>query len=271
MADTQTQIVDPQRPWIVDARDAPADMKWGQTLFNPLGETSKVHFGRAWTFMFMGRLLLFVVPVFGSFILGLAGMNTGSLWKPLPGLGLPIPALLLGFFVFTIATEFTSFVAHRRRLANARRPAWLSALVLLPLILAMLAFVAGASAGAAQYEVMNSGASGAAEQSSETPADEASETDASANTGSATEEASEEEARAEGNSDNSGQRQGNGRGRQGPPPSQMEMAVGGGMGMAIPIWMLVSFCIMLWTLFYVARLPNDGVGKIQTGSVEPVN
>ncbi len=56
--------IDPHRPWIKDARDNPHEMKWGQVLFNPLGTSPKLHFSRAWTFMFLGRVLLFIVPVF---------------------------------------------------------------------------------------------------------------------------------------------------------------------------------------------------------------
>ncbi|HCJ19304.1 MAG TPA: hypothetical protein DHV57_18000, partial [Hyphomonas sp.] len=56
--------IDAHRPWIRDERDDPARMDWFQTLFNPMGMTGKLHFSRAWTFMFMGRVLLFIVPVF---------------------------------------------------------------------------------------------------------------------------------------------------------------------------------------------------------------
>ena len=67
--------IDPHRHWIKDARDNPHDMNWGQVLFNPLGSSPKLHFTRAWTLMFMGRLLLFIVPVFAVFVASLAGAN----------------------------------------------------------------------------------------------------------------------------------------------------------------------------------------------------
>jgi hypothetical protein len=43
------------------------------------------------------------------------------------------------------------------------------------------------------------------------------------------------------------------------------------MGMAVPIWLLASFGAMLWTLLYVARIPNGGVGEFSTGSHIPEN
>lgn len=243
MSSTDTLTIDPARPWILDPRDAPAEMNWRETLFYPFGLTSKVHFGRAWTFMFMGRLLLFVVPVFAVFILNIAGMKAGALWKPLAGFGLPIPTLLLPFFVFATATEFTSFVAHRRRLANAKRSPWLGILVLVPLILAMAGFVIGAGSGAKEYDTLKA-------EENKPQIEQTLESASSAN--------GQEDAKKK-----------NGKKREGPPPTQKEMASSAGMGLAIPIWMLSSFFVMLWTLLYVARLPNDGVGKIQTGTVEP--
>jgi len=242
MPDTDTLTIDPARPWILDPRDAPAEMKWRETLLYPFGMTSKVHFGRAWTFMFMGRLLLFIVPVFSVFILNVAGMKADALWQPLAGFGLPIPTLLLPFFAFAMVTELTSFVAHRRRLANAKRSPWLAILVLVPLMLAMVGFVLGAGGGAKQYETMKA-------EENKPKIEQALENTSSAEEQTDVSEKPEKR-------------------REGPPPTQKEMAAGAGMGLAIPIWMLTSFFVMLWTLLYVARLPNDGIGKIQTGSAE---
>lgn len=242
MSDTDTLMIDPARPWILDPRDAPADMNWRETLLYPFGITSKVHFGRAWTFMFMGRLLLFVVPVFAVFILNIAGMKADALWKPVAGFGLPVPALLLPFFVFAIVSEFTSFVAHRRRLANAKRSSWLGILVLVPLMLAMVGFVLGASSGAKAYDTLKAEKNKPQIEQTVENADSAkSETDAPRDRGKK---------------------------REGPPPTQKEMAASAGMGLAIPIWLFSSFFVMLWTLLYVARLPNDGIGKVQTGTTE---
>ena len=42
--------------------------------------------------------------------------------------------------------------------------------------------------------------------------------------------------------------------------------MGAGLGIAQLLWALSSFVVMLWTLLYVARLPNGGVGQFRTGS-----
>ena len=34
----------------------------------------------------------------------------------------------------------------------------------------------------------------------------------------------------------------------------------------MPIWAVCSFFVMLWSLLYVARMPNGGVGRFKTGS-----
>ena len=144
--------IDAHRPWIRDERDDPARMDWFQTLFNPMGMTGKLHFSRAWTFMFMGRVLLFIVPVFVAFIAGLAGADMSGAWQPVKSVGIPLPALLLPFFFFTIITEFTSWVAHVRRFAEANRSTLKAAIVLVPLFLGLLGFAGGVVSGSAQYQ-----------------------------------------------------------------------------------------------------------------------
>ena len=161
MTDT-SQTIDPHRPWIRDERDDPSQMNWVQTLFNPFGMTGKLHFSRAWTFMFMGRVLLFFGPLFSVFLAGLAGANTGGAWKPLEFFPLPIPALLVPFFVFTIITELTSWVAHVRRFAEANRSTLKAMIVLIPLALGLAGFAAGVSMGASQFEVQRLAAEKAA-------------------------------------------------------------------------------------------------------------
>lgn len=231
--------IDRHRPWIRDHRDDPGSMNWGETLFNPLGETSKLHFSRAWTFMFMGRLLLYMVPSFGALILGISGMKTEFLNTPV-NLGLlTVPALLLPFALFTFGTEFTSFVAHTRRLADAQRPAWLAVIVLVPMILGLAAYAAGTSMGAAQHRAANA-----------PPAEKAAEAEA-AKPDEAAEKPKERPQR---------------RGPPGPPQSERQTAISAGLGMALPVWWLASLGVMVWTLVWVARLPNDGQGRIRTGS-----
>jgi uncharacterized membrane protein YhaH (DUF805 family) len=230
--------IDPHRPWIKDARDNPHEMKWGQVLFNPLGTSPKLHFSRAWTFMFLGRVLLFIVPVFSVFIASLAGADLSGAWKPVKALVLPIPELLLPFFLFTVVTEFTSWVAHVRRFNEVHKSPLMAMIVLVPLMLALVGFYLGAQGGIQQYEQMHAPKPAV---TAEAPADAAGEVPAAAK--------AEPQHR-----------------RQGPPQSERDMAAGAGLGLAMPIWAVCSFFVMLWSLLYVARMPNGGVGRFKTGS-----
>lgn len=250
---TTSGTIDPHRPWIRDERDDPAGMDWAQILLNPFGESSKVHFTRAWTLFFMGRLLLYVVPSFVVGILTIAGAKMDGANAPVSLLIITVPALLVPFAVYTIATEFTSFVAHTRRLADARRPAWLSGIVLVPMILGLLAYTAGTGMGAAQHRMMTA----------PPPAAVKTETVKEGEYGEEGEEAKSDSAASDGAKK---RQQPQRRGPPGPPPSERQMAVQTGMSMGLPIWALGSLGVMLWTLLYVARLPNGGTGRISTGS-----
>ncbi|MEQ3651004.1 hypothetical protein [Hyphomonas sp.] len=241
MTHHMTTPIDPHRPWIRDVRDDPARMDWIQTLFNPMGMTGKLHFSRAWTFMFMGRVLLFIVPVFVAFIAGLAGADMSGAWKPVKAIGLPLPALLVPFFFFTILTEFTSWVAHVRRFAEVNRSTLKAAIVLIPLFLGLLGFAGGVVMGSAQFNAQQ--AKAAQVEAGVAEGGEAAAAPAEA----------PKEAKGPGRPD-------------GPPPTQMQMAMGAGMGLAMPLWAISSFIVMLWTLLHVARLPNGGVGGFRTGS-----
>lgn len=245
--------IDPHRPWIRDLRDDPSQMNWIQTLFNPFGMTGKLHFSRAWTFMFMGRVILFIGPVFSVFIAGLAGADLSIAWKPLDFMPLPVPALLVPFFFFTIVTEFTSWVAHVRRFADANRSTLRAMFVLMPLMLALAGFAGGVTLGSAQFQ----------KQQAET-AKAAAEKVATAEEAAATGAAATETKKPQASNANQGQR-----GRRGPPPTEMQMAIQTGMSFAIGLWALTSFLVMLRTLLHVARMPNGGVGDFRTGSDIP--
>ena len=237
--------IDPHRPWIRDARDNPHEMNWGQTLFNPMGSSPKLHFSRAWTFMFLGRVLLLIVPVFSVFIASLAGADLGGLWKPVKALVLPVPMLLLPFFAFTIVTELTSWVAHSRRFNEAHKsPLW-AMIVLVPLMLGLVGFYLGAQGGVQKYAQMHAPKPAA---TAEAPAADGTDTAVAA----------PDDAKAKPK-----QQQ---RRRPGPPPSERDMAASAGFGKAVPIWAALSFLVMLWSLLYVARIPNGGVGRFKTGS-----
>ena len=237
--------IDHHRPWIRDERDDPARMDWLQTLFNPFGMTSKLHFSRAWTFMFMGRILLFIVPVFSVSIATMAGADLAVAWKPLSFFPLPIPALLVPFFVFTIVTALTSWVAHMRRLADANRSTLQAMIVLIPLILGLVGFAGGVTKGVTDYEAQKAQAAKAAIEKEEGAAADAAPVAVKA-------DAKSQPAPAQH--------------RRGPPPTMRQMALGGGIGLATLLWALAGLPVMLWTLLHVARLPNGGVGPLRTGS-----
>lgn len=239
-------MIDPHRPWLRDVRDDPRAMNWAATLFNPFGETTKLHFSRAWTLMFMGRLLLYIVPAFVIAVLGIAGMKTEAFNRPVDLFLLAVPASLVPFAVFTFVTEFTSFIAHLRRFAEARRPTLLAAIVLLPLMLGLAGYAGGVTMGKAQFQAMQQKAA-AAKAAAENP-------DPAAKPAGPPPEA----------------RRGGQRGRGGPgggpPPSEKQMARSSGVGIGMLLWAITSFGVMLWTLLYVARIPNGGQGRKRTGS-----
>lgn len=246
--------VDPHRPWIRDARDAPENMNWWQTLFNPFGKTYKLHFTRAWTLMFLGRVALYVIPSFIAFVAGIAGVSSDGFNKPVSLVLFTVPAVLLPFALFTLLTEYTSFVVHVRRLTEAGRSAFMAVIVLVPLLLGLIAYALGTQAGAAQYRQMHSPAN---TEAVETRAEKKGE---------------EDEGEDAASKDTQTAAAGGGGGARDPrraammQMSERELAMQAGMGMAFPIWWLASFGAMLWSLMYVARLPNGGEGKFRTGS-----
>lgn len=241
--------VDPARPWIRDERDAPAEMNWRNTLLNPFGKTYKLHFTRAWTFMFMGRLLLYIVPSFIAMIAGIAGVNTEGMNAPVSLLLFSVPAVLLPFAVFTLVTEYTSFVVHMRRLTEAGRSAFMAVIVLVPLLLGLIAYALGTQGGAAQYRQLHTPANTeAVEAKKETEAED------------------DEDVSKDGAAGTAGDAARNPRRAEMMEMSERELAMSAGLGLAFPVWWLASFGAMIWSLLYVARLPNGGQGQFRTGS-----
>lgn len=254
--DYSAGTVDARRPWIRDERDVPGNMNWWQTLFNPFGKTYKLHFTRAWTFMFMGRLMLYVFPSFVAFLAGVAGVGTDGMNTPVSLVLFSVPALLVPFAVFTLVTDYTSFVVHVRRLTEAGRSAFMAVIVLVPLLLGLIAYALGTQAGAAQYRQMHSPVNTEAVQAKTEKEAEGEEEGEGA--------ASRDQQPAAG-----GNRGGGARSPQMAKMMEMserQLAQQAGMGMAFPIWWLASFGAMLWSLMYVARLPNGGQGRFRTGS-----
>jgi uncharacterized membrane protein YhaH (DUF805 family) len=248
------RMIDPNRPWIRDPLDDPRGMSWVQTLFNPLGQSSRLHFTRAWTVMFMGRLLLYILPLVMLGLAGVAGVNTAEFVKPQSLVLISVPLMFVPFAIYTLLTEYTSFVAHTRRLSQARRPAFLALLVLLPLALGLGAYTAGAIAGSAQYKAMM-------ERAAAARTGDGAEAGASGSAQRPRPPARQGQARRGPPPGASGGRPGD---ASRPPPSERQMAMQTGMAFGFPVWALGSFMVMLWTLLYVSRLPNDGSRRLSS-------
>ena len=229
-ADTAGAI-DPNRPWITDPRDAPANMNWVETLTNPSGVTSRVHFTRAWTGLFFLRLIYFVGTATAAAVFATAGSSFS------------VPNWVWPLLV--IVTAVMSLILHVRRLADAQRSAIWASLVLLPVIVGSAGFLGGVAMGGAQYDQLVAQREARAIEipAPEVPA-EAAPTTAEAGAGDDEEQ-----------SEQSGQR--------GPQVdvtevSQRQHALNTGFGLAQTAWAPFAFFVMLWSLLWVGRLPTGG-------------
>lgn len=237
---TDTAPIDPDRPWIDDPDDAPAAMNWLRSFFDPLGETSRLHFTRAWTALFFARLTAFLGPVILVAILSGAGARDPQSYAP--------PAWF--FPAFLIVTALISSVLHVRRLNNAgRSPLW-AALVVLPVTIGLVGFLLGGMQGIQQYNE-------AVEKRNNPAPPPVIERTADAPVADASGEAAEGE--AEPASDD--EREGRGQGgepldvtRVSPRAHAFETA----LNTSLAFWALPSFFVMLWSLLWVGRLPNGG-------------
>jgi len=124
--------LDPDRPWITDNEQIPANMNWFSTLFNPMGKSPTLHFTRAWTLLFMLQLMCVVGIPLGLGIVSLTGADTS---------GASVFTLYLTAIIF-IVTTFLSFVIHCRRLNDAGKLNIRAFIILVPLIAASVMFFA---------------------------------------------------------------------------------------------------------------------------------
>lgn len=139
---SSSAVLDPKRPWINEPRELPTRLRWFETFFNPTGESPKLHFTRAWTVLFFVQLTFLAIVPFALAIIGLIGAPTGSVTG----------ALAYVTPIVFILTTFMSFVIHARRLNDARKPVLLSAIVLLPIIVAGASFFGTLQSKAAAYD-----------------------------------------------------------------------------------------------------------------------
>lgn len=222
--------IDEHRPWITDPADAPARMNWFVTLLNPFGQASRLHFTRALTLLFFFTAPFAFMLLSGSFVPGIIGVGVLSL---------------------------LSFIAHVRRLASAKRsPLW-AGLVLLPLAVCLVVFSAVASANVAEANRIS--AQILTDRADPVAARERQE--------------AERQARAEAETDEDEPARGQ---PDGPKPgfsddgtfSPVNFLLAKAGPPAGAAWALVGFIVFLWTMFWVARLPNGG-GQISSRFAKP--
>lgn len=251
--------LDPDRPWITREEDLPVRMSWFDTFLNPAGNSSKLHFTRAWTVLFFAGLLTWVGLGSIIMVMGVAGVDTE---------GLSAAHGYLIAIVLAISSLF-SYVVHTRRLNHAGKISLRAIIVLLPLILGGLAFMGGVTSKAAEYDKLY-------EARAEFLADPDAWREARLEE-QREQQAEEEERRAEaerareaGEESAEGNQRGN-RGRGGPPggwnqgpsaenplPSKESFIVRPNLGSFNAIIVGMNTLIMIWSLLWVARVPNFG-------------
>ena len=134
--------LDPERPWITREEDLPSNMNWFQSLLNPMGEASRVHFTRTWTALFFAQFIMW----FGvsTMILGISSL----IGADVSSARVAMTYILAATFILT---TLMSFVIHTRRLNHAGKTTAWAALVLIPLVLALLQFVFTLNANTSNY------------------------------------------------------------------------------------------------------------------------
>ena len=251
MSDSQQTALDPNRPWITDHRELPSHMNWVQTLFNPAGDSPRLHFTRAWTVLFVLQLMVVVVPLVTGMILDIAG-----------GDGAPVREF--GVFaspVVFIVTTMMSYVIHSRRLNDANKPQLVAFIPLIPLLIGLALFTMNAMSSAAQYD-----------QRFETRQEFLADPDAFREKQREARRKAEEEAAAKAESENAsaeGQQQRGGQGRGGPRggagmgpeqplPPKPEFVLKAAAPIIQTVIIPLSALIAIWSLMWVARVPFFG-------------
>jgi len=137
--------LDPERPWIEKSEDLPARLNWFETLLNPLGQSSKLHFTRAWTALFFTQFILW----FGvsTLILGIASL-IGADVSFARGV---MTYVLAGVFILT---TLLSVIIHIRRLNHAGKSTAWALLIVLPLLISLAAFSGSLISNKAKYDLL---------------------------------------------------------------------------------------------------------------------
>ncbi len=258
---SQTAL-DPDRPWIVNEEELPSRMSWLDTLFNPAGKSPKLHFTRAWTALFFTGLFAWVGVGFIISVLGIAGADTSGL------------SVFHGYLIAAVLaiTSICSYVIHTRRLNHARKISLRAIIVLVPLALATVAFMGGMAGKAAEYDELYAARAEFLEDPAawrEAKLEEQRVQQAEAEKARQEAEAAKDNGEdGENSGENNGQRGGQGRGGQGnwnqgpsaenPLPSKESFIVRPNLGAFNSIIVAMNTLIMIWSLLWVARVPNFG-------------
>lgn len=224
MTDMSTaKNADPNRPWIRDERDSPSNMNWISTLLNPFGDSSRVHFTRAQTLLFFLSLPFFAAGLMGFFDVALGGF---------------------------IALTILSSISHIRRLSDAQRPEWLAAISLVPLIAALAMFAVS----------LPSAVEGANKVISQIEMDLADPEAAKQRRAEAREKAQAEREKAKAEGKEPKRRGGRDRGPKWTAEnySSYKFIKEKAGSPAFGVWGLAALLTLLWTTFWVARLPTGG-------------
>lgn len=249
--------LDPDRPWITDEEQLPARMNWIDTLINPTGKSPKLHFTRAWTLLFMLQLIIWLGFGFIIGLIGIAGVDTA---------GLSASHKYLIAITFAVTT-LMSFVIHSRRLNHAGKMSFRAIIVLVPLFLGAVMFIGGINGKAAEYQKLYDARAEYLEDPAawrEQRLEERRQAQAEAERRRQEAEAARENGEEGAQPQQRGQRRGppggfnNGPSAENPLPSRADFIVTPVLGtFYLPIVGL-SALIMLWSLFWVARVPNFG-------------
>lgn len=254
MSDASNNIdaLDPQRPWITDARQLPSRMNWLDAMFNPTGKSPKLHFTRVWTVCFFLQLLIVVVPFGVGIVASLAGGDP----KPIQTFGVYATPIVF------IVTTYISFVAHSRRLNDAGKTSILAVLVLLPLLAGMALSFMGIMKSAEAYDnlyaeraiYLENPDAWRAEQLEKRQAAQAAAEAARADAAQA-DEAGEGEAKPE----QRGPQRGAGGPRADQPlPSQLAFIIKPNLMIIQMILVGFNVFLALWSLLWLARVPDFG-------------
>ena len=259
-ATPNSTVLDPDRPWISDERQLPSRMSWMDSLFNPAGASPKLHFTRVWTVCFFLQFFIVVIPFGLGILISLAGGN-------------PAPVKTLGLYaspIVFIVTTIISFVAHSRRLIDAKKPSIFAIIVLLPLLGGLAVSGAGIMKSSAEYDKLYAERAVYLENPDawrEAQLEKRQVAQAEMQARKAEAEANAEAGGGEAKPAQRGQQRGGpGQGMRGPRadqplPSQLSFILKPNVGIIQLVLFVANIFILIWSLMWVARVPDFGKSK----------